>query len=187
MSGKLLKNVEQYSYLGIQIDHHLSWNSQVDNGCSKAARLLGFLQHNLHNCHRTLKELSYKQLVLPVLDYAASIWDPHYHKNINKIEMIQHRVARFVLGCPWRRDSRDSINSMLLTLGWPSLSLSQKCARLVLMFKPLYNLLIISPEYLLMPSPVSTTRGNHNFNFFHFQTTIDAYKFSFFQEQSPME
>ena len=43
MSGKLLRNVEQHSYLRIQIDHHLSWNSQVDNVCSKAARLLGFL------------------------------------------------------------------------------------------------------------------------------------------------
>ena len=71
MSGKLLENVEQHSYLGIQIDHHFSWNSQVDNVCSKVARLLGFLQRNLRNCPRTLKELSYKQFVLPVLDYGC--------------------------------------------------------------------------------------------------------------------
>ena len=37
MSGKLLKTVEQHSYLGIQIEHHLSWNAQVD---LYAARLL---------------------------------------------------------------------------------------------------------------------------------------------------
>ena len=62
MSGKFLKNVEQYPYLGIQIDHHLSWNSQVDNVCSKAARLLGFLQHNLCNCLRNsaINNLSYQ-------------------------------------------------------------------------------------------------------------------------------
>ena len=153
--------------------------------CSKAARLLGFLQRNLRNCPRTLKELSYKQFVLPVLDYAASIWDPYHHKNINKIEMIQHRAARFVLGCPWRRDNRDSINSMLLSLGWPPLYLRRKCARLVLMFKLLNNLLVIPPEYLPTPSPVTSTRANHNFKFFHHQTSIDAYKFSFFPRTVP--
>ena len=68
MSGKLLKTVEQHSYLGIQINHHLSWNPQVDYVCSKATILIGFLQRNLHNCPKELKELSYKQFVLPVLD-----------------------------------------------------------------------------------------------------------------------
>ena len=29
-------------YLGIQIDHHLSWNSQVDYVCNKEMRLIGF-------------------------------------------------------------------------------------------------------------------------------------------------
>ena len=47
---------------------------------------------------------------------------------INKIEMIQHRAACFVLDCPWRRDLRDSITSMLPSLGWPSLQLRRKCA-----------------------------------------------------------
>ena len=47
-------------------------------------------------CPLTLKELSYEQFVLPVLDYTTSIWDPQYHKTINKIEMIQHRATHFV-------------------------------------------------------------------------------------------
>ena len=88
MTGKLLKIVEQHSYLGIQIDHRLSWRPQVDYVCSKATRLIGFLQRNLRNCPRELKELSFKQFVLPVLDYGASIWDPYHYNNINKIEMI---------------------------------------------------------------------------------------------------
>ena len=69
---------------------------------------------------------------------------------------------------------------MLLALGWPPLYPHPKCARLVLMFKLLHNLLIIFQEYLLTPSPVTTTRANHNLTFCHYQTTIDAYKFSSF-------
>ena len=60
-------------------------------------KLIGFLNHNLHTCSKALKELSYKQFVLPVLDYASSIWDPYHQNQINKLEMIQHRADRFVL------------------------------------------------------------------------------------------
>ena len=76
----------QHSYLGIQIDYHLSWNSQVDYVCSKATRLIGFLQRKLHNCSKELKELSYKQFVLLVLEQASTVWDPYHLCNINKTE-----------------------------------------------------------------------------------------------------
>lgn len=60
MSEKLLKTIEEHSYLGIQIARppciHISWNPQVDYDCiaRQVARLIGFLQCNLRNC---LKEL----------------------------------------------------------------------------------------------------------------------------------
>ena len=113
------------------------------------------------------------------------VWNPYHLCNINKIEMIQHRMARFVLGCPWRRDLTESITSMLSSLGWPSLQLRRKCARLTLLFKLLHNFLVISPEYLPVPSPVTTTRANHDFKFLHYKTSIDCYKFSFFPRTVP--
>jgi len=39
---------------------------------------IGFLNRNLHACSKTLKKLSYKQFVLPILDYASSVWDPYH-------------------------------------------------------------------------------------------------------------
>ena len=67
MGGKLLKTVQQHAYLGIQIDHPLFWNPQVDYVCEKATRLLRFLKYNLRNCPRAPKELSYKHFILPTL------------------------------------------------------------------------------------------------------------------------
>ena len=112
--------------------------------------------YNFISTHETigskeLKELSYKQFVLLILEYASSVWNPCHLYNINKIETIQHRAARFVLGCPWRRDLRDSITSMVSSLGWPSLQLRRKCARLALLFNLVRNFLVISPEYLPVP------------------------------------
>ena len=77
---------------------------------------VGFLQCNLRNCSKDLQGLSYiyNQFVLAALEYATYHSLDSYHLcNINKIEMIQHRTATFMLGCPWRRDIRDSITPLL--------------------------------------------------------------------------
>ena len=59
---------------------------------------------------------SYKQLVLPSIQYCCSIWDFYQKYLIDKFEMIQHRAAHFVLNKPWNRRQRDSITDMLKEL-----------------------------------------------------------------------
>ena len=68
-----------------------------------------------------LRQLAYKQFVLPILEYCAPIWDAYHQKYIRQIEMVQHRAARFVLGKPWRRCERDSITNMLNQLNLTTL------------------------------------------------------------------
>ena len=90
---------------------------------------IGFLNRNLRACSKPLKELSYKQFVLPILDYASSVWDPYHQGNINKLEMIQHRGARFVLNQPWQRNVRDSVSLLLQSLNWPTLQIRREQGR----------------------------------------------------------
>ena len=97
MCGVPLEIAEQHSYLGVRLHHRLSWQPHIDFICNKANRLLGFLPRNPKHCPTKLKECAYKQLILPILDYCSSIWDPYQHKLIHKIEMIQYRAAWFVL------------------------------------------------------------------------------------------
>jgi hypothetical protein len=44
----------------------------------------------------SVKEQAYKALVRPSLEYACSVWDPHLKADINKMEMVQRRAARYV-------------------------------------------------------------------------------------------
>ena len=90
MSGQDLKIVEQHPYLGLIIDHQLSWKPHVDYVRGKAMKQIGFLNRNLYACSKTLKELSYKQFMLPILDYTSSIWDPYHQGDLNELEMVQH-------------------------------------------------------------------------------------------------
>jgi len=48
----------QHLYLGVIIDHKLSWQPHVDYVCGKAMKLIGFLIQNLHTCPMTFKNLS---------------------------------------------------------------------------------------------------------------------------------
>ena len=39
-----------------------------------------------------------KSLVRPSLEYACSVWDPYFAEDINKLESIQRRTAKYVTG-----------------------------------------------------------------------------------------
>ena len=49
------------------------------------------------------------------MDYASCVWDPSMKPNIEKIEMVQQRAARFVKG---DYDRTSSVTAMLNQLGW---------------------------------------------------------------------
>ena len=63
-------------YLGVSITNDLCWNTHVGNICTKANRTLGFLRPNISSCPRDVKEMAYKGLVRPILEYASPVWDP---------------------------------------------------------------------------------------------------------------
>ena len=116
MHGLPLCIVDHHSYLGVVLDHKLSWEPHQNYISNKVNRLLAFLNRNLPRANQCLREYSYKQLVLPVLDYCVTIWDPHYQNSIHRIEMLQNRAARFVVfNRPWRRHYHDSVSSMIST------------------------------------------------------------------------
>ena len=91
-----LADVSSKKYLGIILHKNLSWNDQMQKVCSKANSMLGLLRRNMSGCPRDVKDACYKTLVRPILEYSCTVWDPHTSKNVNNLEMVQRRSARFV-------------------------------------------------------------------------------------------
>ena len=54
---------------------------------------MGFLRRNLALAPRHTKEVAYKTLVRPQLEYAAPIWHPYHETQIAHVEKVQKTAA----------------------------------------------------------------------------------------------
>ena len=173
--GHQLQHVDNAKYLGVTINKSLSWNPHVDNVTKKANQTLAFLRRNIGMCSQDSKEQAYKTFVRPTLEYASTVWDPHTARNINAVEMVQRRAARFTTG-NYHRTS--SVSTILSALKWDSLQLRRARARTIMLFRIHNRLVDISPEEYLVPTGIQT-RG-HTIKFLQPQARIQAYQYSFF-------
>ena len=64
---------------------------------AKASQLFNFLRRNLSNCSPSVKATAYLTIFHPVLEYAASLWDPYQQNDILSLEKVQRRAARWAL------------------------------------------------------------------------------------------
>lgn len=132
LSGKVPATVDSAKYLGVTITSDLRWNRHIDNITSKANRTLSFLKRNLRVKSTTVKTSAYYSLVRPTLEYACVAWDPYTKENINKLEMVQRRAARFVLG---RFNYTSSVIEMLPEVNWVPLEQRRQNQRLAMLYK----------------------------------------------------
>ena len=114
------------------------------------------IRRNIRNCPQRAKTQAYNTFVRPSLEYASTVWDPHTQANINKVESIQRRAARFVTN---NYDPRASVTTLLQDLNWPTLQHRRQLAKLIMMYRITYHLIKISSITYLIPSR-SGTRGH---------------------------
>ena len=93
----LIKKVTQAKYLGVILNSRLTWSDHIANIAGKASSVYGFICRNLNNCPAKIKSALYKSIVRPILEYASNVWSPYYNKDIQHIEAVQRRAARFTV------------------------------------------------------------------------------------------
>ena len=129
LHNQTLENVQSAKYLGITITDNRIGVSMSQKSLPKQLRhLVSFagiwllhlgVQRKLHTklwfglnyfAPRSTKEVAYKTLVRPKLEYAAPIWSPHSKLQINQIEKVQRTAAHWTCR-RWRNTS--SVGEML--------------------------------------------------------------------------
>ena len=181
LNGHILKTTTNAKYLGVTITSDLRWNQHVNNKVKSANSSLGLLKRNLKISNKTLKTQAYFTFVRPLVEYASPVWDPHTDSNIHKIEMVQHRAARFVFNkyMTSSEDGSHSVTKMLESLGWKSLEQRRTEARLVLMYKIVYGLVLIPIESYLVPHH-RHSRHYHDLAYQIPHSNNNYHQFSFF-------
>ena len=177
LHNQTLENVQSAKYLGITITDNMDWGQHVSEISSKATKTLGFLRWNLAFAPRSTKEVAYKTLVRPKLEYAAPIWSPHSKLQINQIEKVQRTAARWTCR-RWRNTS--SVGEMLDELDWPSLEARRDQSFLLLFHKIHCGAVSIEKDKYMTPAhSLKTTRSSHSAQYRRHQTYSDALKNSF--------
>ena len=159
LHNQTLENVQSAKYLGITITDNMDLGQHVSEISSKATKILGFLRRNLALAPRSTKEIAYKTLVRPKLEYAAPIWSPYSKLQINQIEKVQRTAARWTCG-RWR--STSGVGEMLDELEWPSLEAQREQASLLLFHKIHCEAVYIEKDKYMTPAhSLKTTRSSH--------------------------
>ena len=181
LRGHPLKKVSSTKYLGVTLNCHLDWKEHTDTMVKKANKTLGFLRRNLKSASQKTKEASYKTLLRPQVEYCATIWDPYTKTNIDQIEMVQRRAARFVLQ---RYHQTSSVNAMLDQLAWETLQERRAKMRLILLYKAVKNLVCVDYHHYLIPHH-SRTRLQHDQAFQQISTLQNYHLYSFYPRTIP--
>ena len=109
----------------------------------------------------SIKAQCYSTLMRPTNEYASSVWCPAKKeninkKNINKLETVQRRAARFATG---DYQSISSVTSMLQQLQWQSLQTRRERTQVVMLYRIVYRVVDITAESYLHPASLRT-RGH---------------------------
>jgi len=177
IQGQQIKQATSAKYLGVTIDEHLTWNDHVKNVISKANSVKNFLQRNLKYCPIDIKTNCYNCMVKPVLEYASIIWSPYTQKNVDLVEAVQRRSARFIFN---KYSQYSSVTEMLNKLRFKTLADRRNDLKLTMLYKIVNELVDIDTRDILSPRPSTHDTRGHYLRFLQLPTRINAYHHSFF-------
>jgi hypothetical protein len=178
LDGVQIVEVKTHKHLGLTFNSHLTWSDHITQLVSKASKCVGLLKRISRDVPRKCLEILYKSTILPIMEYAAVIFDGSADTITKRLEDTQRQAA---LACTGAYKHTKHIK-LLEELGWPLLSTRRKHHRLVLMYKLQHNM---APHYLSDSCPLLTReRTNYDLrtgmNITQPPTKTTTYQNSFF-------
>ena len=131
------------------------------------------MRRNIGDCPTHIKANCFQTLVRPILEYGCAVWDPHHISDINKIEKVQKRAARFVTGNHALEPGNTAIN--MHKLNWKPLEERRAAIKVSLFFKAKlgkveipFDHLSLAPSQTRRPGAYAIPSSNVNSHLFSF-------------------
>ena len=170
-----LSVVQSEKDLGVWISDTLNWNIHTDNIVAKAQKMLGLLYRTSKDIDdNSVKRLLYLTWVRPTLEYASPVWSPYKRRNINKIEKVQRRASRLILG------HEVDYKSRLEKLHLLPLYMRREITDLVFLFKIIHELVDIPGGFLSWKNTGRSLRNSDDMTLTVPFARTDVFKHSYF-------
>ena len=99
MNGTELSYVENELDLGVIVTTKLNWEENILALCTKASSRLGLMKRTLHFIKDSKqKRAFYLALVRSIFEHCSVIWKPSTVQLTHKIESIQRKAVKWILG-----------------------------------------------------------------------------------------
>ena len=116
-------------------------------------------------------------LVRPHTEYCAPVWNPHLHKDIDMLERIQKRAARWIC-CKWNPESHTwsrSYDESLRHLSWMTL----ESRRMMLCCAQVYKM-VNKLDCLDFNKYNRNPTRSHSFSLVCNHSRVNSFRYSFF-------
>ena len=91
-----IERVNQIKFLGVILDHKISWKPHIAYARAKLARSVAILGKTRLILNQNTLYILYCSLVLPYLNYCLEIWGNTYKSNLQPLVILQKRAIRIV-------------------------------------------------------------------------------------------
>lgn len=176
LNNENINSVTECKYLGVKLAEDLKWGRHVEDIVAKAYKNLHFVMRSLKGSRKGIRERAFQTLVRPIIEYASSVWDPHETGLVKKLEGVQRKAARYVVG---KHKKAESVTRMLAHLKWESLESRRKILRLAGMFKAWNSAEGWGELNARLHLPTYIGRGDHSFKIKERVQKTDTVKYSF--------
>ena len=113
-AGSPLEYVDTHRHLGFTISNSLSYSPHVDTVCRKVASQVFLLKRLAQRSNtRSILLQTYKSFILPLLEYASPIWAATTITDQLRLERLQRRAMRIILGYTYTQAVEDADYAML--------------------------------------------------------------------------
>ena len=99
INGALLSRVYSYPYLGVELDHALSYDKHLDNVVNKTNQKLFIFRKIRRFISQSTAVIIYKQMILPLLEYCSILFNSGKKSKIDKVDKVQSKCIRIIENC----------------------------------------------------------------------------------------
>lgn len=156
MNGKELESIDEELDLGLKFNKDLKCSTQTNHACTKAQKTLGMISRAIVYKDIDIMLSLYKTLVRPLVEYCTPAWAPHYQKDKDKLERVQHRFTRMI---PELR--KLPYEDRLKKLNLWSLEERRNRTDLIEVFKIFTKISKVPFDTFFEINPYQSTRGHH--------------------------